>query len=245
MNEYHINWKGEPGICSASQGNCPFGSADDHFPSPEAARKAYEAQMSNLTEPLKSSRLNDSEMKIENIRVNMLRSLHGDWSEEPRSEGRNHLAFKSPTHGRLTYSANAGWEAELPDGRYLGKFKDFDAAIKGLANPKPRVRETKSGSLIFSSPEEKVSFVKENLNHSGYTIKLSDEDLKKPFYISRSASLVSKQVERAFSNQAQLNSYLKEWNKYDRMYDSLEVIYRDNEANSGARRWLATQNSSV
>lgn len=43
MAKYHINTKtGEPGKCSATQGNCPFGGADEHFTSAEAAREAYE-----------------------------------------------------------------------------------------------------------------------------------------------------------------------------------------------------------
>ena len=44
MSKYHLNWKGEPGKCSAKEGNCPFGGADDHFDSPETARQAFEAQ---------------------------------------------------------------------------------------------------------------------------------------------------------------------------------------------------------
>lgn len=43
MARYHINGNGEPGICKATQGGCPFGSADEHFDTPEAAREAFEA----------------------------------------------------------------------------------------------------------------------------------------------------------------------------------------------------------
>lgn len=40
--KFHVNGKGEPGKCSAQEGNCPFGGSDDHYPSEEAAREGYE-----------------------------------------------------------------------------------------------------------------------------------------------------------------------------------------------------------
>lgn len=43
MARFHINPKtGEPGKCSASKVNCPFGNEKNHYPSREAARKAFE-----------------------------------------------------------------------------------------------------------------------------------------------------------------------------------------------------------
>jgi len=40
---FHINPStGEAGKCSATKGGCPFGSAEDHYSSPEAARNAFE-----------------------------------------------------------------------------------------------------------------------------------------------------------------------------------------------------------
>ena len=41
MAKYHINYKGEPAICRAII-RCPIGGPDDHFPTPEAAQRAYE-----------------------------------------------------------------------------------------------------------------------------------------------------------------------------------------------------------
>lgn len=47
MAKFHINTKtGEPGKCSATNGKCPFGGADEHFTSLAAARVASEAQLS-------------------------------------------------------------------------------------------------------------------------------------------------------------------------------------------------------
>lgn len=41
MAKYHINSKGEPGVCRAKHA-CPFGSAEEHYDSREKAREAYE-----------------------------------------------------------------------------------------------------------------------------------------------------------------------------------------------------------
>ena len=40
---YHINDKGEPGLCKVKTGSCPFGWEEAHFPSALAARAAYES----------------------------------------------------------------------------------------------------------------------------------------------------------------------------------------------------------
>lgn len=45
MAIYHVNPEtGNVGLCSAEKGNCPFGKAEDHYTSEEAARGSYEAQ---------------------------------------------------------------------------------------------------------------------------------------------------------------------------------------------------------
>lgn len=43
MARYHLNKNGDPGVCSAKPGNCPFGGEEDHFTSAESARAAFEA----------------------------------------------------------------------------------------------------------------------------------------------------------------------------------------------------------
>lgn len=49
MTSYHLNpTTGDPGKCRAQAGNCPFGSADEHYESKADARKAFEkAQTEN------------------------------------------------------------------------------------------------------------------------------------------------------------------------------------------------------
>lgn len=41
MSKIHINSNGEPGVCKATTGACPFGSDDTHFSSKEEAAQAY------------------------------------------------------------------------------------------------------------------------------------------------------------------------------------------------------------
>jgi hypothetical protein len=45
MARYHINYKGEPGVCRAKK-TCPFGDAEHHYSSKETARTAYKHEMS-------------------------------------------------------------------------------------------------------------------------------------------------------------------------------------------------------
>lgn len=51
MTRYHINSLGNPGKCSA-RGRCPFGGDSEHHPSAEAARAAFEVQMTSKTSPV-------------------------------------------------------------------------------------------------------------------------------------------------------------------------------------------------
>lgn len=44
MTKYHINKKGEPGVCKALE-SCPLASSEQHFPDKESAREAFEKVM--------------------------------------------------------------------------------------------------------------------------------------------------------------------------------------------------------
>lgn len=53
MAKYHINpATGNPNLCRATKGWCPFGGHGEHFPSKEAARDAYELVMTAPEEDL-------------------------------------------------------------------------------------------------------------------------------------------------------------------------------------------------
>ena len=42
MAKYHVSTDGNPRVCSASEGKCPFGGNENHYTSKEAARAAFE-----------------------------------------------------------------------------------------------------------------------------------------------------------------------------------------------------------
>lgn len=39
MAKFYIKKDGTPGVCNAEKGNCPYGDAQHHFPSQEAAQE--------------------------------------------------------------------------------------------------------------------------------------------------------------------------------------------------------------
>lgn len=45
MAKFHINDKGDAGLCSAAAGRCPFGGEAQHYASKENAQKAFEMSM--------------------------------------------------------------------------------------------------------------------------------------------------------------------------------------------------------
>lgn len=72
--KFHINEAGEPGLCSAKK-RCPFGGEDEHYTSPEAARKAYELQQSeSLASHSKKAQLTVSQQQL----IDELVALHSD-----------------------------------------------------------------------------------------------------------------------------------------------------------------------
>lgn len=49
MTKFHIRANGDPGPCSAAPGNCPLKRGEDeHYPTPQEARAAYEAQKNSF-----------------------------------------------------------------------------------------------------------------------------------------------------------------------------------------------------
>lgn len=62
---YHVNKStGEAGKCKAEKGKCPFGGADEHFTSPEAARSFYESNQHSFGPPLTETWTQDELRKV-------------------------------------------------------------------------------------------------------------------------------------------------------------------------------------
>ena len=52
MTKIHINPKtGDPSACRSVKGNCPFGGAEEHYTSKDAALKAYEKKFADVPAP--------------------------------------------------------------------------------------------------------------------------------------------------------------------------------------------------
>lgn len=49
---YHINLKGDPGLCRATKESCPFGGEEAHHPSEVVARASYEKRATTVIEEL-------------------------------------------------------------------------------------------------------------------------------------------------------------------------------------------------
>ena len=75
MAKYHINYKGNPGVCRAEK-NCPFGGPSEHFDSPETARAAYEKTMEREYKKLSHSRLEANKKAVLAYLQDSYASLH-------------------------------------------------------------------------------------------------------------------------------------------------------------------------
>lgn len=47
MTKYHITAKGEPGVCTAQEGNCPLGGSEDHYSDKDDAWRASMEKLKN------------------------------------------------------------------------------------------------------------------------------------------------------------------------------------------------------
>ena len=80
MARYHLNPKsGEPGLCTAEKGRCPFGDSEHHYGSKDEARRAYENDRGqSFVEVISPGELTD----IQSKGLEQLRNLASDYSFE-------------------------------------------------------------------------------------------------------------------------------------------------------------------
>jgi hypothetical protein len=85
--KYHINYKGDVGLCKAKH-SCPFGDMeDDHFSTPEAARSAYEEAHVIFNDPaVKAANTLSSSALVDAAKEE--RALNGEYDSEVESFGR-------------------------------------------------------------------------------------------------------------------------------------------------------------
>lgn len=74
MAKYHINKAGEPKVCRAIF-KCPFGSKEEHHDTPEAARDAYEKEMTAEVVPEGASKKTLTRSDIDRIVLDLSRGV--------------------------------------------------------------------------------------------------------------------------------------------------------------------------
>lgn len=90
MTRYHINRKGDPGICSAQANNCPFGGENEHYDSKEAAFDSLASQYETLPNDPKRLISEDTMARYGNVfAIKDLRAVNEELAE--LSDGRYSL----------------------------------------------------------------------------------------------------------------------------------------------------------
>lgn len=95
MAQWHLNSDGDPGVCKATQGKCPFGK---HFDDVDSARKGFEEA---ATFERKERSENDKELAMEALEdlIYMNEAIDDGMKAEIGGEARPHLdVFRYPEH---------------------------------------------------------------------------------------------------------------------------------------------------
>jgi len=131
------------------------------------------------------------------------------------------------------------WDGAPPSRKRSPRTTKPHSSQKTRSSSSLPVRKTKKGEYIWFNTEEKAKATRKELDSQGYDVsKLPKEDYSKKYFISRSATSFSKRIERGFATKAQLDKYMKDWNRYDHLHDSIEVIDRDTILNQAGRKLI-------
>ena len=134
MAKYHLNpATGNPGACTAQAGNCPYGDVT-HYDSPEAARQAYEGQMSSFrlrenalqTLPPLGAAIALGESRRGEVEVN-LSTQQIPWGEEEAAKLNNAMALANDVRGLGFSQADwlTGLASSIQRGRVQGEELDY------------------------------------------------------------------------------------------------------------------------
>lgn len=126
MAKYHSNNKGEPGVCSAQPGNCPFGGEEDHYSSAQEARQAYE----DLQQTSFRSTLNKLDRKESQLRSRFAKSLDIIESRGIDPEGENGYTPETVREFLATAEELNVQDKEVAE--WLDTSDSYDAAMLNL-----------------------------------------------------------------------------------------------------------------
>lgn len=184
MTKYHINGEGNPGLCKAQNGKCPFGGEANHYSSEENARKAFELSMaSKANPPAKRKKLSSTEAIAEAHRRRNLKDFANvfsliNWGAETDPEA---IKSMTPTYDKLK---------ELAEGVAVGNMferarnleKAYENHMTGPLDEKlvaPSELDQDNYLQIVAPATAQVNFTMTNLlEKDDWTIRTKDSDFE-------------------------------------------------------------------
>lgn len=134
MAKFHLNGNGDPGLCKASQGNCPFGGDEEHYTSPGAARTAFEAAQTVTVSPLQKAQAayTKASQALDKAEVALNSVAHYQGLSELTKEGAKYVSAKERydrAENRLSLLREKLAEAKL-EAQEGEKTEDFKGTYK-------------------------------------------------------------------------------------------------------------------
>lgn len=198
MTKFHVNGKGEPGPCTAKEGNCPFGGEEEHHDSMEAARIAGEEKLESEHGNLPKHR-SEPKSKLSNAE---LESKFSEDSVHSFPAGEYYLV-----HGGDNFRETPGVEdgVEFKDWDEEDKFyEDSVKELDAVAQPLARNRDYHGYNWrVHLVPKDKVSslspavkrYVEENQSYL-------DVESKTPFKVVETSNI---EDEKGYGNAEIIN----------------------------------------
>lgn len=154
--KFHITSNGDVKPCSAVTGTCPYGKAEEHYPSPETAREAFEASMSSKVFSKSVKTVNGVPMPKQFYHLTTRRNLESirAWGLTPAVGDRSSALGESESRIYLFDSKESVMDAL---GNWLGEEFDEDEELILLSIPADSVEkplpsfEDPEGSWEWSS----------------------------------------------------------------------------------------------
>ena len=101
------------------------------------------------------------------------------------------------------------------------------------------VRVTKTGEVIWRDTETKNKEIAAQLISEGYDLQITPEKLGKVKYLVVSSGITYyKRIYSGFRTEKQKERFLMDWNRYDHLHDSMEVITKSSVEYNAIRRIL-------
>ena len=101
------------------------------------------------------------------------------------------------------------------------------------------VRLTKTGRIVWSDAETKNKEIAAQLILDGYDLQMTPEELGKVKYlVVNSNPTCPKRIYNGLRTKTQKERFLEEWNRYDHLHDSMEVITKSSVEYNAIRRIL-------